>query len=65
MLSRIPVVEQVAVPDGEFFDFFPPFDDDPVAPDVDVGGGEVAETFMVSVVVVVPDLPWESSSGLK
>ena len=35
------------------FDLLPPFDDGPVPPEVDVGGREVAEAFMVSAVVVM------------
>ena len=48
-------MEQAAVSDGEFLDLFPPFDDGCAPPEVDVGGGEIAEAFMVSTVVVMLD----------
>ncbi len=46
---------QAAVSDSEFLDLLPPFDDGPAAPEVDVGGREIAEAFMVSAVVVMLD----------
>ncbi len=46
---------QAADLDGEFFDFLSPFDDCDVSPEVGVSGGEVADTLMVAVVIVVID----------
>ena len=44
---------QAAVLDGERFDLLPPFDDGLVAPEVDVGRGEIAEALVVPAIVVV------------
>ena len=54
-LNRLTLMFQAAVLDGEFFDFLPPFDDCGVSPEVGVSGGDVADTLMVAVVVVVID----------
>ena len=55
MLSRQLLMVQSAVLDGEFFDLFSPFDDGCVAPEVDVGGRNVAEALVVSLKVVMLD----------
>ena len=55
MLSGLALMVQAAVLDGQFFDPIPPFDDGGVASEVGVGGRDVAETFVVAVVVVVMD----------
>lgn len=44
-----------SVGDGRFLDFPPPFDDGLSAPEVGVGGCEVAEAFVVAAVVVPAD----------
>ena len=46
---------QAAVLGGEFFGFLSPFDDCGVSPEVGVSGGDVADTLMVAVVIVVSD----------
>ena len=46
---------QAADSDGEFFDFLSPFDDCGVSPEVGVSRGDVANTLMVAMVVVVID----------
>ena len=55
MLSRLALMVQAAVLDGQFFDPVPPFDDGGVAAEVGVGGRDVAETLVVAVVVIVID----------
>ncbi len=54
---------QAALADSQFLDLFPFSDDGFVAPEVDVGGCDVVQTLMVSIVVVVidegPDLAFE------
>jgi hypothetical protein len=39
MLSRLSLMVQAAVLDGEFLDLLPPLDDGGVPAEVDVGGG--------------------------
>ena len=46
---------QAAVLDGLFLDLFSPFDDRGVAPEVGVGGCDVANALMVTLVVVMID----------
>ena len=48
MLSRLALMVQAAVLDGQFFDPIPPFDDGGVAAEVGVGGRDVAETLVVA-----------------
>ena len=55
MLSRFLLMAQAAVSNGEFLDLVPPFDDGCAPSEVDVGGGEIAEAFMVSAVVAMLD----------
>ena len=55
MLSRLALMVQVAFPDGQFFDLFPPFDDGGVPTEVDVGRRDVGEALVVAVVVVMID----------
>ena len=43
MLSRLSLMVQAAVLDGQFLDHFSPFDDGCVAPEVDVGRRDVGE----------------------
>ena len=63
MLSRLALMVQAAVLDGQFFDPVSPFDDGGVAAEVGVGGRDVAEALVVAVVVIVidegPDLVFE------
>jgi hypothetical protein len=53
MLRRIPVVEQAAVLVRQFFDFFPSLDDGLIPSEVDVGGCDVTEAFVVSAIIVM------------
>ncbi len=55
MLSRLVVMGQAVFFDGQVFDLSPSLDDGVVPPEVDVGGGEVGEAFVVAAVVVVLD----------
>ena len=41
---------QAAVLDGEFLDLLPPLDDGGVPAEVDVGGGDVVQALVVTVV---------------
>jgi hypothetical protein len=50
-------MKQAALCDGFAFDPFPLQHDDVAMPEVDVGGGEIAEAPMVAAVVVVLDEP--------
>ncbi len=43
MLSRLALMVQAAILDGQFLDPFPPFNDGGIAPEVGVGGRDVAE----------------------
>ena len=55
MLSGLPLVLQAAFLDGQFFDFSSSLDNGLIPAEVDVGGGEVGEAFVVAVVVVALD----------
>ena len=55
MLSRLALMVQAAVLEGQFFDRFSPFYDGCITPEVDVGGRDVIEALVVSVVVVMID----------
>ena len=55
MLSGLPLVIQAAFLDGQFFDFSPSLDNGLIPAEVDVGGGEVGDAFVVAVVVVALD----------
>ena len=55
MLSGLPLVIQAALLDGQFFDFSLSLDNGLVPAEVDVGGGEVGDAFVVAVVVVALD----------
>ena len=46
---------QAAVLDSQFLDLFSPFDDGGVTPEVSVGGCDVANALMVTLVVVMFD----------
>ena len=48
-------MEQATVLDCQFLDFLPPFDDGSVPSEVDIGGGQVTDAFVVSAIVVVID----------
>ena len=48
-------MKQAALFDGFAFDPFPLQHDDVAAPEVDVGGGEIAEALVVAAMVVVID----------
>ena len=54
---------QAAVSDGEFFDFFSPFDDGRIPSEVSIGGRDVIQALVVAMVVVMldegPDLVFE------
>ena len=56
-------MDQAAVLNGQFFDLFSPFDDGGVTPEVGVGGCDVSDTLVVTLVVIVtnegPDLVFE------
>ena len=55
MLSRLLLMIQAAVLDGEFFGFSSPFNDCGVSPDVGICGGDVADALVVAVVIVMID----------
>lgn len=55
MLCRLLLVEQATVLDCQLLDFLPPFDDGSVASEVDIGGCQVADAFVISAVVVEID----------
>ena len=63
MLSGLALVIQAALLDGQFFDFSPFLDNGLVPAEVDVDGGEVAEAFVITVVVVALDEG--ADAGLK
>ena len=69
MLSGLPLMVQAAAFDGEFLDPFSPFYDGRGTPEVGVGGGNVADAFVIALVVVVldegPDLVYEVSRVLS
>ena len=51
MLSGLALMGQASRSDSQVFDLSPSVDDGPVPAEVDVGGGEVAEAFVVATVV--------------
>ena len=53
MLSRLLVEVQAAVLDRQFLDLVSHFNDGVIAPEVGVGGRDVAKAFLVSAVVVM------------
>ena len=55
MLSGLPAVIQAALLDAQLFDFSPSLDNGLIPAEVDVGGGEVGDPFVVAVVVVALD----------
>ena len=55
MLSGLALMGQASRSDRQVFDLSPSVDDGPVPAEVDVGGGEVAEAFVVAAVVVAFD----------
>jgi len=55
MLCRLAQVRQASFFHGVFLDASPPFDDDLISAEVDVGRREIAEALVVPVVVVVGD----------
>ena len=55
MLSGLLTMQQASVGDGLSFDPFPFDEDGLAAPEVDVGGCEVAEALVVAQVIVVGD----------
>ena len=55
MLCRLFPMEQAAASDGELLDLLPSFDDGRAPPEVDIGGCEVAQAFVVSAIVVMLD----------
>ena len=55
MLSGLALMGQASRSDSQVFDLSPSVDDGPVPAEVDVGGGEVAEAFVVAAVVVAFD----------
>ena len=55
MLCRLLMMGQAALLDGQFFDLPPSLDNGVVPTELDVGGSEVGEAFVVAAVVVVLD----------
>ena len=55
MLSRLALMVQATVLDGQFLDFFSPFDDGGVASKVGVSWCDVSDALVVAVVVVMID----------
>ena len=55
MLCRLSLMVQAAVLDGLFLDLFSPFDDGGVTPVVSVGGCDVTNALMVTLVIVMID----------
>jgi hypothetical protein len=55
MLSSLPVVQQAAIGDCLSFDPFPFDQNGLVSPEVDVGGRQVADAFMIAQVIVFGD----------
>ena len=55
MLCRLSLMVQAAVLDGLFLDLFSPFDDGGVTPEVSVGGCDVTNALMVTLVIVMID----------
>ena len=48
MLGGLALMVQAAFVDGQVLDPFPSVDDVPVASEVDVGGGEVVDAFVIA-----------------
>ena len=55
MLSRFALMVQAAFLDGQFLDFFPPFDDRGITPEAGICGRDIVETLMVAVIIVMID----------
>ena len=55
MLSRLALMVQAAVLDGQFLDLFRPFDNGGVTPEVGVGWCDVIDALVVAVVIVMLD----------
>ena len=55
MLSRLALMVQAVVLEGQFLDRFSPFYDDCIPPKVDVGWCDVIEAVVVTVVIVMID----------
>ena len=55
MLSGLPLVIQAVFLDSRLFDFCSSLDNGVVPAEVDVGGGEVSDAFVVAAVVVALD----------
>jgi len=55
MLCRLSLMVQAAVLDGLFLDLCSPFDDGGVTPEVSVGGCDVTNALMVTLVIVMID----------
>ena len=53
MLSRLTLMVQAAGFERNFFDVFSPFNDGCVTPEVGVGGCDVADALVVSMIVVM------------
>ena len=53
--SRLALMVQAAVMEGQFLDLVSPFDDGGVAAEAGIGGRDVAEALVVAVVVIVID----------
>ena len=56
MLSRLSLMVQAAVLDGQFLDHSSPFDDGCIAPEVDIGRRDVGEALVVAMVVVMAEV---------
>ena len=55
MLSRLALMLQVAVLDGQFLDLFSPFNDGCLTLEVGIAGRHIADALVVAVVVVMID----------
>ena len=55
MLSRLVLMVQAAVLDGQFLDLFSPFNDGSVFAEIGVGRGDIVQALVVAVVVVMID----------
>ena len=55
MLSRLALMVQAAILDGQFLDLFLPFDNGSVTPEVGVGRCDVIDALVVAMVVVMID----------
>jgi hypothetical protein len=56
MLRRLPLMGETSVADGLLFDLSPVFDDGGRPTEVDIGRRQVAEAFVVAVMVVALDV---------